>query len=718
METQKKEMINKIRISADISSNDNPSNYDYGGMVKIKSGDDVVFEFLLLNNSGLIDTSQIRALTLEVLDIGCLNAPEPRSVKLLASKTLLADEIVALESVDDFKTGKCNVSFAFSAQETIWGNGHKWIVLTGYSVDDSKTTFTQGWIETFAKYSAEDQILPDVQSPFIRKDYADALYLNMEANLADVEDVADARRNLSVYSYEEVRDLLAQSESNVIDAIDVKIDAGIAQDVQKNSTDIATHSANISSLAVAKANRGEFWFQGGTLTCANKFQLNVFSCVWTATLNVSDLPTTNNSTWIYTCRHVANSTGFHVGVRQPAENGSPYMWLQFYYYDSTNANHYISRSFITDCYDGKPHTYAVIFNGSLIKFLIDNELKLSATLDYDFVPRDCSYPLTIGAITHKISRIKYFNFDMSDANAPYTIDDYISGKDESPLLNQSNPTQDWHSMPTGFSHDASTGKITMTNTSTVNSYPFALGTLLQGVSYKIKVNGSILNASGTQAMRLYLPTDSYTMTRTNITTGETTTTEYAQNVAYLFVSDGNEWNVEITFVCNANSTNSNTYLRADAVDTSRENYFYFSAEKIGALLSLDDVKSGVQILDKSGNGNHANISGTVYASKENNPARCVDSASFSWAGTMTTQKFANSDVAIPANSKVVAYAKASVGMSASFTCGSNSAVSKELSANTLTEIGSFFNASQGAFKVAPSSATTGKMEVYLTIEKF
>jgi hypothetical protein len=57
-------------------------------------------------------------------------------------------------------------------------------------------------------------------------------------------------------------------------------------------------------------------------------------------------------------------------------------------------------------------------------------------------------------------------------------------------------------------------------------------------------------------------------------------------------------------------------------------------------------------------------------------------------------------------------------MSASFTCGGNSAVSKELSANTLTEIGSFLNASQGAFKVAPSSATTGKMDVYLTIEKF
>lgn len=711
METQKKEMINKIRISADISSNDNPSNYDYGGMVKIKSGDDVVFEFLLLNNSGLIDTSQIRALTLEVLDIGCLNAPEPRSVKLLASKTLLADEIVALESVDDFKTGKCNVSFAFSAQETIWGNGHKWIVLTGYSVDNSKTTFTQGWIETFAKYSAEDQILPDVQSPFIRKDYADALYLNMEANLADVEDVADARRNLSVYSYEEVRDLLAQSESNVIDTIDVKIDAGIAQDVQKNSTDIATHSANIASLAVAKANNGEFWFQGGTLTCANKFQLNAFSCVWTATLNVSDLPTTNNSTWIYTCRHVANSTGFHVGVRQPAENGSPYMWLQFYYYDSTNANHYISRSFITDCYDGKPHTYAIVFNGSLIKFLIDNELKLSATLDYDFVPRDCSYPLTIGAITHKISRIKYFNFDMSADDAPYTIADYISGKDESPLLNlgvqnynasdmvfsSANPT----TYPCGVVSDSATNTITITTTGeTASEYTWIDGranaiAIPQGANVEVSV-GDLDVATSVQCYFYSVSGKAHDISGVS------------RDNPKSFVASENLMKLSLIVHTGLKPIPTGTIMVITGLKVKVN----------GALLSLEDIKSGVQILDKSGNANNANISGTVYASKENNPARCVDSASFSWAGTATTQKFANSDVAIPANSKVVAYAKASVGMSASFTCGSNSAVSKELSANTLTEIGSFFNASQGAFKVAPSSATTGKMEVYLTIEKF
>ena len=611
METQKKEMINKIRISADISSNDNPSNYDYGGMVKIKSGDDVVFEFLLLNNSGLIDTSQIRALTLEVLDIGCLNAPEPRSVKLLASKTLLADEIVALESVDDFKTGKCNVSFAFSAQETIWGNGHKWIVLSGYSVDNSKTTFTQGWIETFAKYSAEDQILPDVQSPFIRKDYADALYLNMEANLADVEDVADARRNLSVYSYEEVRDLLAQSESNVIDAIDVKIDAGIAQDVQKNSTDIATHSANIASLAVAKANRGEFWFYGGTLTCANKFQLNAFSCVWTATLNVSDLPTTNNNTWVYTCQHKANSTGFHVGVHQPTENKPAYMWLQFYYYDSSNTCYYISRNFVVDCYDGKPHTFAVIFNGSLIKFLIDNELKLSATLDYDFVPRDCSYPLSIGAITHKISRIKYFNFDMSDANAPYTIADYISGKDESPLLNlgvqsynasgmifsSANPT----TYPCGVVSDSATDSITITTTGEIASeYTWIDGranaiAIPQGANVEVSV-GDLDVATSVQC---YF---------------------YSDSGKAHDISGVSRDNPNISFVAPANLTRLSLIVHAGVNPIPTGTIMAITGLKIkvnGALLSLDDYTFNGKVFDTSGNNNTATITGAVYGTKDN-----------------------------------------------------------------------------------------------------
>lgn len=699
METQKKEMINKIRISADISSNDNPSNYDYGGMVKIKSGDDVVFEFLLLNNSGLIDTSQIRALTLEVLDIGCLNAPEPRSVKLLASKTLLADEIVALESVDDFKTGKCNVSFAFSAQETNWGNGHKWIVLSGYSVDNSKTTFTQGWIETFAKYSAEDQILPDVQSPFIRKDYADALYLNMEANLADVEDVADARRNLSVYSYEEVRDLLAQSESNVIDFIDV----GIAQDVQKNSTDIATHSANIASLALAKANRGEFWFEGGLARVPNMSM---------------------NGSWSLCCR-------IRMQTAQ-AKYASIFRLGAFYLYWNTrlcvlctptiSTAKQISVDDDNRLANGEWHSLVVSYDGITLKLTDETGVLLSvATAEQISI----SGNLLIGEANYngQITDVKYFNFDMSADDAPYTIADYISGKDESPLLQTTQPVIDWHNLNGNTQSTTQTkgqsGTLELNRTGD-GSYPriFENGTFKVGYTYYIRLSGKVLFPSGQigVSLRLRLPTN--TAEITNNLTGEVVVST-PSNFQYAFgQGNGSEFDKTIKFIPTATNTDENCLFYFNQIETDSNSYVNVSVRCDSALLSLEDVKSGVQILDKSGNANNANISGTVYASKENNPARCVDLASFSWAGTMTTQKFANSDVAIPANSKVVAYAKASVGMSASFTCGSNSAVSKELSANTLTEIGSFFNASQGAFKVAPSSATTGKMEVYLTIEKF
>ena len=722
METQKKEMINKIRISADISSNDNPSNYDFGSMVKIKSGDDVVFEFLLLNGGNLIDTSQIQALTLEVLDIGCLNAPEPRSVKLLASKTLSADKIIALDSVDDFKTGKYNVSFAFSSQETNWGNGHKWIVLTGYSVDGSKTTFTQGWVETFARYSAEDEILPEVQSPFIRKEYADALYLNAQANLLDVGDVDEARSNLGVYSYSEVDDLLRQSESNVIDAIDAKIDAGIAQDVQKNSTDIATHSANISSLAVAKANRGEFLFKGGSLSTGSPIQINgAFTCIWTMTRGADvygGSTSAQRKGWVYTSLYQTSGKGFCLAM------DDTYMGFYFRYLNSNGdvVQISITRNQI-QYFDEKPHAYAFIFDGANnVQLLIDNVQAFTGVVT-DFVPFTTSHPLSITSPNQTCSRIKWFNFDMSDASAPYTIADYISGKDESPFLQGSQPVFNWTNSTSATLESigvaVENNGVVLTNTGEVHIYPFAVGSFKKGYTYRIKTSGSLVSS---QSMRLICPMSKFKLIRKNIATGEIIDASSDPNkvipTAFLFSADGDDREAELEFTATEDSTKANTYLRISAVDTSATNSFTMSAEKIGALLSLDDVKSGVQVLDKSGNGNHANISGLVCATKENNPARCVDSASFSWAGTATTQKFANSDVAIPANSKVVAYAKASVGVSASFTCGGNSAVSKELSANTLTEIGSFFNASQGAFKVAPSSAITGKMDVYLTIEKF
>lgn len=480
----------------------------------------------------------------------------------------------------------------------------------GGLVDTAKETL-QGYVDQGYEYEVSTQsnltqvktLASEVEDD---KRQVAALEQSVRANAAEIRELK-----------EDLGDISSAVKTATTAEANVRALESSAWLAANRAEEISDPENRISSLQLTKVEEGELVFKGGTLKASQPVYIDgAFTCVWTATrgANVYGGETTNErKDWVYTVQDQGSEyKGFLV------KSDDKYLSFYFRWKKSDGSLGRLSITLNASKYfDGKPHTYAYVFDGiSSIRLLIDN-VEFSKGVVDDFVPFTTTLPLTIVSPNQTCSRIKYFDFDMSSPTAPYTLGDYIIGKEESPLLNQPNPTQDWHSMPTGFSRDASTGKITMTNTGTVNSYPFALGTLLQGVSYKIKVNGSILNASGTQAMRLYLPTDSYTMTRTNITTGETTTTEYAQNVAYLFVSDGNEWNVEITFVCNANSTNSNTYLRADAVDTSRENYFYFSAEKIGALLSLDDYIFNGKVFDTSGNNNTATITGAVYGSKDN-----------------------------------------------------------------------------------------------------
>ena len=467
--------------------------------------------------------------------------------------------------------------------------------------------------------------------------------------------------------------------------------------------------AMIDSLAVAKANRGEFWFNGGFLQndTLKYSQGNPFSFAFGFRAKKSDI------LGITTSIYIVNLGFLYLYLPNDKKKIA-------FYSGGVFSDKYISDADNDRLLNGEWHSLIISYDGITLKLTDETGvlLSVSATLPSQ------SSSIEIGSyLIGQMRSIKYFNFDMSDVNAPYTIADYISGKDESPFLQGSQIDFNWANSknPTLESIGVTVGDngVVLTNESEVHIFPFAVGAFKKGYTYRIKTSGSLVSS---QSMRLTCPMSKFKLIRKNIATGVIEDASSNPNkvisTAYLFSADGNYWETELEFTATKDSIRDNNHLRISAVDTSATNSFTMSAEKIGALLSLEDVKSGVQVLDKSGNGNHANISGLVYASKENNPARCVDSASFSWAGTATTQKFANSDVAIPANSKVVAYAKSSVGMSASFTCGSNSAVSKELSANTLTEIGSFLNASQGAFKVAPSSATTGKMDVYLTIEKF
>lgn len=355
------------------------------------------------------------------------------------------------------------------------------------------------------------------------------------------------------------------------------------------------------------------------------------------------------------------------------------------------------------------------------------------------------------------TRLRLFNFDMSAESAPYSVADYAAGIDPSPALMQgvittTDPTMgasagdgwniesapsanvvngDWTAgTKCAYCKNAALSETDIAkigtsyaidlNTGTADSHPQQMlfwnaskFAKFQGKSVRARIsfwirNNSTYTGSGsslgvsvllgigwnyTQIYRINvgtsaLPTGVWKRIDEEITVGPL---DYADNYLGVGAASG------------AGTFEGAPYTIAD-----------FKFEVLGAQLSLADAADAPQIRDESGNGNHALISGAVLASKNNNPARC--SQAISWAGTSTLQNVCG-DAAIPANCKVTAFAKATGAVTASFKAGANAAQSKDLAANTLTEIGSWLCGAAGAFSVQPSAAYTGSIETYLIIER-
>ena len=360
-------------------------------------------------------------------------------------------------------------------------------------------------------------------------------------------------------------------------------------------------------------------------------------------------------------------------------------------------------------------------------------------------------------IDTRLSRVKIFNFDMTAEGAPYKVADYAAGIDPSPALTQgvittTAPTMgasagdgwniesapsanvvngDWTAgtkcvycknaalSETDIAKIGTSYAIDL-NTGTADSHPqqmlfwnaskfakFQGRTVRACISFWIRNNStytgsgsslgvSVLLGIGWNYTQIYrinvgtstLPTGEWRRIDEEITVGPL---DYADNYLGLGAASG------------AGTFEGAPYTIAD-----------FKFEIIGANLALSDAADASQIRDESSNGNHAIMSGEVLASKNNNPAHC--SQTISWAGASTLQNVCG-DAAIPANSKVTAYAKATGAVTASFKAGSNTAQSKDLAANTLMEIGSWLCGAAGAFSVQPSAAYTGSIETYLIIER-
>lgn len=496
--------------------------------------------------------------------------------------------------------------------------------------------------------------------------------------------------------------------------------------------EISDPENRIGNLQQTKSNRGEFWFQGGILECSTKWISNFYSFAMTFRMTpeeaiLNEVTGTSDYQWLGTCVYGTNQKGFCLSIDPNGTNETKLLVLVFGTKGAESKTIQINNFRSKYC-DNKNHSLILVCNPSKLICQIDNDVYSGTPPVFDEIENTRAFK--IYSNNSRISRVKYFNFDITDANAPYTIDDYLAGKDESSFLNGRQPSVNW--VDNDSDEEVISGNtITYSNlTRQTWPRPFGINPVFEtGKTYTFKARKS---GTGTPAALFsHIKTnDSWSFgdvensceiswSWTNLTTGETGNGSSDTNAMYFCYIFGDNWTGDVeTIVKFTPKINGIEPFFAFDPNTSVSLTIDYVQLDGGVLLSLADSIDGVQILDTSGSRNHSTISGVVRSTKENNPARCVDVSSFSWAGTATTQKFANSNIAIPANSKVVAYAKASVAMSASFVCGGNSAVTRELSVNALTEIGTFLNDSSGAFTITPTIVTTGKMEVYLTIERF
>lgn len=210
--------------------------------------------------------------------------------------------------------------------------------------------------------------------------------------------------------------------------------------------------SDIQTLGQVKSNRSELYFNNGTLICRNnKWSTDSeFSYVFTFSMSQDDW--TNMAAmyyghWVNTAAYGGSSNESGVWFGDPGNRLA--VRLAYKKSDGTFGAKDIQTSSAqwSPYLDNKPHIICASFSNGIFKLNIDGTEIKSVSVP-DFTPSQNSQYFTIRSYG-KLSRVAVYNFDMSDENAPYTIADYISGKDASPLLSGALLSLDDYSIKVG-----------------------------------------------------------------------------------------------------------------------------------------------------------------------------------------------------------------------------------------------------------------------------
>lgn len=476
MATQSNSITNRIIIRADSQNSDSPKNAQTSREISLKSHDDIEFAITLAKSGESISASAVARVSVEIFDIGARNAPSPRSVKLLLSKST--------EDISDISdTCSFNAIIEVAAEENAFEAGSKWIRICAFSPEGKRTTFTQGWINIEESFGDSPAAETEIVQSFLKTEDAKGIFLQKDKNLSDLLDKAVALENLGALSAaetlqsiesacsqkadathehseylkkSEAQDLYASAESTEQSLNEIESEINIIEgNINAAENTITAIENKVLDSHLSKLPYGTLYFNNAKLFGSN-FTIPNFPFSICATVRVDSWEGStqgiqtifqfgNNVTgalwgsiWF---NNVKNNPGIVLRISKNTDGTISYSEVSYFFNKDTFLGK--EHTIIGVCreLESTPVNFDIYVDGAKVATTPYKGLtldSLSGTVNYAVNTYNANYSIQPASEHPMMLRNLYvFNFDVSAEGSPYSIADYVAGRLIPPALKPS-----------------------------------------------------------------------------------------------------------------------------------------------------------------------------------------------------------------------------------------------------------------------------------------
>ena len=476
MATQSNSITNRIIIRADSQNSDSPKNAQTSREISLKSHDDIEFAITLAKSGESISASAVARVSVEIFDIGARNAPSPRSVKLLLSKST--------EDISDISdTCSFNAIIEVAAEENAFEAGSKWIRICAFSPEGKRTTFTQGWINIEESFGDSPAAETEIVQSFLKTEDAKGIFLQKDKNLSDLLDKAVALENLGALSAaetlqsiesacsqkadathehseylkkSEAQDLYASAESTEQSLNEIESEINIIEgNINAAENTITAIENKVLDSHLSKLSAGTLYFNNAKLFGSN-FAIPNFPFSICATVRVDSWEGStqgiqtifqfgNNGTgalWGSICfNNVINNPSIQLRISKNTDGTISYSEVAYFFDKDTFLGKEHTIVGVCRELESTPVNFDIYVDGTKVATSPYKGLtldSLSGTVNYAVNTYNANYSIQPASAHPMMLRNLYvFNFDVSAPAAPYSIADYVAGRLIPPALKPS-----------------------------------------------------------------------------------------------------------------------------------------------------------------------------------------------------------------------------------------------------------------------------------------